>query len=88
MSCNSELQPATHQVTLTVSPQNVHDHPLAAAFALGGGNLAWRSSMCVCVKVCSYHLAEGSVTMGGAHHKKVHNVQLYPHLFKFFWKGW
>lgn len=35
--------------------------------------------MCVCQGVCSCHLAEGGVTMGGAHHKKVHNVQLYPH---------
>lgn len=52
---NSELQPATHHVTLTVGPQTFLDLPLASAFALGGGNLARRSSthlVCVCVKVC------------------------------------
>ncbi len=45
------LRPAALKVTLWVCPRKT---PTVAAivFALGGWNLAWRSSMCFCVCVC------------------------------------
>ncbi len=53
-------------------------HSLAATvFALGGWNLAWRSSVCVwrCVCLCSCQLVKSGVAMGVASWKQVHHFQ-------------